>query len=167
MKSRLMTAWLSLALAGFAACEQQGEEGSLTEEIAGEYEMEDEPQVDATEVASWEAALSPAATGSAVSGQASIRATGEGDSEVATSIEGAEPGRTYPWHIHSGSCGSGGPIFGAAGDYQPVTTNDAGEGEAEAIVPVGLDPEGDYYVNVHASPEDLATIVACGEVTSR
>lgn len=167
MKSRFMTAWLSLALAGFVACEQEREEGSLTEEIAGEYGIEDESRVDGAELASWETALSPAATGSTVSGRASIRATREGDSEAAISIEGAEPGRTYPWHIHSGTCGSGGPIFGDADDYQPVTTSDTGDGEAEATVPVGLDPEGDYYVNVHASPEDLATIVACGEVESR
>ncbi len=96
-----------------------------------------------------------------------IRATEGGNTYSAIAIEDGDPGHTYPWHVHSGDCGSGGAIVGQASDYAPITVDASGEGKATATIALELNPDSDYYVNVHRSPDDLPTIVACGEVESQ
>lgn len=110
---------------------------------------------------SWSATLA-AVGGSGVSGTAT--ATEMDDATHATvSITGARGGGVHPWHIHEGSCGdSNPPIVGPASAYPPLNAGSGGTARAEAHVPVELNEARRYIVNVHASPTNLGTIIACG-----
>lgn len=164
MKCKLRNAGFGLILAGVAsaACAHQSEVattmemGTPGETVAGDAVLP-----------SWQALVTPATAESEVKGEVAIRATEGGETYSAISIEGGESGHAYPWHVHSGDCGSGGGIVGDASAYAPITVDASGEGKATATVAIELDPDADYYVNVHRSPDDLATIVACGEVESQ
>lgn len=88
----------------------------------------------------------------------------EGKTTATVSLEAAKPGAVYPWHIHEGTCASGGPIVGDATAYTPLTVGNDGRAQGTAQLAVRLDEAKDYFVNVHASPTELATIVACGDL---
>ncbi|MGH7482325.1 MAG: hypothetical protein ACRELV_09230 [Longimicrobiales bacterium] len=96
-----------------------------------------------------------------VVGAATAR-TGWGQTGVSVAIAGADNGSQHPWHIHSGTCGSGGPIIGDATRYPVLRVGSNGRASASASLNVELAAGQSYYVNVHESPTDLGTIVACG-----
>lgn len=93
----------------------------------------------------------------AVRAQSAVATTG-----VSLSIAGAQSGARHPWHIHRGTCGSGGPIVGDASAYPVLAVGGNGQASASANLNVALNEDGSYYVNVHRSPSDLGTIVSCG-----
>lgn len=103
-----------------------------------------------------------ARSGSTVGGTAQASA-GAGGTTVTVDIRGAVPGARLPWHIHRGTCGSNGPIVGAANAYPMLMVTSTGRATATATIATNIE-DGDYYVNIHASPDNLATIVACGEL---
>lgn len=80
------------------------------------------------------------------------------------SIAGATPGARHPWHVHSGTCASGGPIVGPASAYPVLSVRADGSASATANHGVGMDDEAAYHVNVHRSESDLGTIIACGNL---
>lgn len=62
-----------------------------------------------------------------------------------------------------GNCGdSSPPIVGPPSAYPPLRAGSGGTARAEAHVPVELNEARRYIVNVHASPTNLGTIIACG-----
>jgi superoxide dismutase, Cu-Zn family len=89
----------------------------------------------------------------------------EGETQSTVNITGATPGATHPWHIHEGDCGSGGPIVGNPSAYPPLVVGNDGTASASARITVQLNEAKHYFVNVHASPTNLATIVACGSIS--
>ena len=93
----------------------------------------------------------------AVAAESAVATTG-----VSVTISGAASGGRHPWHIHRGTCGSGGPIVGDAGAYPVLNVGSNGIASASANLDVALSEDGQYYVNIHRSPQDLGTIVACG-----
>ena len=99
-----------------------------------------------------------------VTGEVVLRDAAEAGTYVAVEIGGGEAGATYPWHVHAGDCGSNGPIVGLAASYPPLVVGQDGAAMAEATIEAEIAEDGDYFVNVHASPTDLQTIVSCGEV---
>jgi hypothetical protein len=113
----------------------------------------------------WTATLA-SLSGSSVTGSATA---GTGDTAEQTrasvTISGAEPGAVHPWHIHSGRCGDNGPIVGPAAAYPPLNVNDQGAASVTANLPYATPMSGSYYVNVHRSPTEMGTIVACGNLT--
>jgi len=111
----------------------------------------------------WTATLDPM-NGSTVKGTASLAPGKTGGTSVATiSITGGTPGAVYPWHIHTGKCGGGG-VLGSGAAYKPVKVGSDGSGTSTADLSVAAPTTGDYHVNVHASPTDMKTIAACGEL---
>lgn len=100
---------------------------------------------------------------SGITGSANVN-TVTGSTAAAVTIGGAKSGEVHPWHIHEGTCGSGGPIVGAPTAYPVLNVGMDGNASASARVGVGLDPNKSYYVNIHESPTNLGTIVACGEL---
>lgn len=100
---------------------------------------------------------------SGISGTAS--GTTANDSTHATvNITGAQAGATLPWHIHEGTCAAANaPIVGPASAYPPLVVGADGRATVTAHVPVGLNEAKNYIINVHASPTNLGTIVACGD----
>jgi hypothetical protein len=117
----------------------------------------------------WNATLS---TPPELAGALQVRGTawmgyGEKDStqtEAHVSIENAAPGGRHPWHVHRGKCGMDQGIFGPADAYPFLKVGGNGHAEADAKLPVPMPREGEYFVNVHASPTNMGAIVACGNL---
>jgi hypothetical protein len=80
------------------------------------------------------------------------------------SISNAAPGGQHPWHVHIGSCGSDQGIFGPTNAYSPLKVNGDGQAQSDAVLPVALPREGQYFVTVHASAANMGTILACGNL---
>ena len=143
-----MRALALLGVVALAACTASMEDGDL----------DVDPITD--EIGDWSGELTPR-SGSSVRGsvaaESAVATTG-----VSVTIAGASPGARHPWHIHRGTCGSGGAIVGGADAYPVLTAGNDGIASASANLKVGLSEDGQYYVNIHRSPSDLGTIVACG-----
>jgi hypothetical protein len=91
-------------------------------------------------------------------------ATAPGQTAIAINLAGGTAGGTHPWHIHRGTCATGGPIVGDPGAYPALRPTSAGGATATAHVGVQLVPGEDYHVNVHESPQALNRILACGNL---
>jgi hypothetical protein len=89
-----------------------------------------------------------------------------GNSTATVRLTGLRPGSHLPWHIHEGTCETGGPIYGDANAYAPLHVGDDGTAEGTArLINLKLNEARKYHVNVHASPSNMGTIIACGDVT--
>ncbi|MDB4962589.1 MAG: hypothetical protein JWP01_2588 [Myxococcales bacterium] len=73
------------------------------------------------------------------------------------------PGAVRPWHVHFGTCASGGDIVGPPESYRPLTIGADGTAAVSAQVVSAFDLAADYHINVHVSPADL-TVIACGDL---
>jgi hypothetical protein len=113
----------------------------------------------------WTAQLRPQGT-SKIEGNATITPDGPNKMTVTIVIAEAEPGKVYPWHVHTGKCGPGG-VYGPASAYTPIKVDPYGAAQLTVTVPVAAPESGDYHVNVHASPTDMGTIVSCGDLTMK
>lgn len=175
-----MTTMLTIGAVAFAACAQQSEVGTTIEPgEAGQEGVEDTVGADVEAEVDVEADVEPRALPrtwqatatnvgeSTVMAEIAIRDKEDDGTFASIALEGGEASHTYPWHIHEGECGSGGAIVGDAAAYNAVTTDAEGEGQADADLAIDLREDGNYYINVHQSPDDLGTIVACGEVETQ
>lgn len=127
-----------------------------------EGDTDDDFDLEATD---WSAQLSARASTN-VTGSASSRtavAGGTGTSTANIEIRGAVPGARHPWHVHTGTCATGGPIVGEANDYPVLEVGTDGTDDATAAIEAGMSDEGRYHVNVHRSPSDL-TVISCGDL---
>jgi hypothetical protein len=110
----------------------------------------------------WSAEVEPRG-GSEV--RANVRAaSAPGQTAVAINLIGAETGGAHPWHIHRGTCASGGGIVGDANAYPVLRPTSAGAANATAYVRVQLVPGEPYHVNVHRSAQQLDQIIGCGDL---
>ena len=105
-----------------------------------------------------------AAVGGSGVGGSATGTTGNDSTHVTVNVTGGTPGATLPWHIHEGKCSdAGAPVVGDASAYPPLVIGSDGTATAQAHVSVGLNEAKNYIINVHASPTNLGTIVACGD----
>jgi len=119
----------------------------------------------------WNATL---ATPAGLVGASQVRGTGwmaqrDRDStrtRASVSVENAVPGGRHPWHIHVGQCGSNGGILGPPEAYRPLDVGGNGRAESTAELPLPLPASGQYYIQVHASPNNMGTIIACGNLAA-
>jgi len=114
----------------------------------------------------WNATL---ATPAELSGVVQVTGTGwmapdSGRTVASVAISNAPPGGVHPWHVHQGRCGSKGPIYGPTDAYAPLVVEGNGTGRAQASLGIPLPSSGSYYVDVHASSNNVATIIACGNL---
>ena len=101
--------------------------------------------------------------GSTVAGTATGM-TADGETTVTVNITGATAGSTHPWHIHDGKCTDAGPpVVGDAAAYPALVVGADGTATASAKIAVKLNEARNYIINVHASPANLGTIIACGD----
>lgn len=105
-----------------------------------------------------------AAPGFEVEGNAAVRELEGGRTGVTIEIRGAASEAMLPWHLHEGVCGSGGAIVGDPAAYPPLAAGLDGSASGEATIDVALSPGADYHVNVHKSPSETETIIACGDL---
>ena len=117
----------------------------------------------------WNATL---ATPAGLTGVTQIRGTGwmaaaprePARTTASTEIENAVPGGEHPWHVHVGQCGSNGQILGQADAYSPLQVGGDGKASGTADLAMTLPRTGEYYINVHASRNNMGTIIACGNL---
>lgn len=111
------------------------------------------------------ATASPGFTGAGAN--ATARSTSGGTSiNVAFREARGMSGTVRPWHLHFGTCGNDQGIVGDANAYQALRPGPDGTASASAAISVPLDPSRSYFVNIHKSPTELQTIVACGALTT-
>ena len=113
-------------------------------------------------IGNWSTNLSPR-NNSGISGTASVESRAAG-AKITVHITGAPAGSTLPWHVHRGTCSNDKGIVGGAGEYQPLQIGTDGMAHGEETIPVALNEDEHYFVNIHKSPTDLSTIVSCGEL---
>src|SRR5688572_30132924 len=89
---------------------------------------------------------------------------GEQQFVAVANLTGDEPGEARPWHVHFGSCATGGGIVGT-GDYPLLMVDDDGNASATATIMFELDPSVAYHINYHLSADDLGTLIACGDLS--
>jgi hypothetical protein len=90
---------------------------------------------------------------------------GEGAFTASIEIRNDEPGVERPWHVHLGTCATGGPILGDDAAYPRLSTGlDGASALAITIRGITLDPNVAYSVNVHESDLYFTTLIACGDL---
>ena len=117
----------------------------------------------------WNATL---ATPTQLAGAVQVKGTGwmtgdKGDTtktRAFVAIQNAVPGGEHPWHVHLGQCGNDRGIFGAVGAYQPLRVGSDGQAQESAVLQVPVPVAGQYFINVHASRNNMGTIIACGNL---
>lgn len=80
----------------------------------------------------------------------------------------AEPGATYAWHVHYGTCEQDIGVVGESNAYPPLTIGSEGEGSARATLPFTTPTRrsGSFFVKVHDTG-DMSAIVACERLVPR
>ena len=146
---------LTMAAFAFVGCVR-----THANEATGEVDVDIEPPWQKGE--DWNGSLS-ARGGSAITG--SFRAyVLEGKTQVTVNLANAMAGQRLPWHVHEGTCDRDMGIVGGASSYPVITVANDGTASSTTVLNVGLDEAKDYIINVHASPTNLQTIVACGDL---
>jgi len=115
--------------------------------------------------ATWRASIMPQG-GTTVHGTAIAHVYAMDSTVVSVLLTGGTPGAVYPWHVHTGSCASGGPVLGAPPAYQPLTVTSGGTAAGGSVVTTGLTSGKQYHVNIHASPTAMGTIIGCGDLVA-
>lgn len=111
----------------------------------------------------WNAGLKGMGNFASVTGQ--VKATTlNGQLEARIAVSGATAGGQHPWMIHEGTCNLPGSPIGTMSDYPPITIGADGKGTADAKFQARLNEAKDYIVVVHASMDDMNTVVACGDL---
>jgi hypothetical protein len=89
----------------------------------------------------------------------------QGQTLAHVEVSNAVPGGLHPWHVHRGQCGSDQGVLGPADAYKPLKIDGDGKASATAeLSNIPLPHSGSYFINVHASANNLKTIVACGNL---
>ncbi|MBA3761267.1 MAG: hypothetical protein H0X07_12130 [Gemmatimonadales bacterium] len=84
--------------------------------------------------------------------------------QAQVNLSNAVPGGVHPWHVHRGRCGQDQGIFGPAEAYKPLKVGGDGRASSKGELPVSTPKTGEYFVQVHASAQNMKTIVACGNL---
>lgn len=113
----------------------------------------------------WTAAATASPGFAGAGANATARSTAGGTSvNVAFREASGMSGTVRPWHVHYGSCGNDQGIVGDANAY-PMLRPTNGTATVSATIAMPLDPGGSYFVNIHKSPAEMQTVVACGALT--
>jgi hypothetical protein len=158
MRSQLRALTLiTLALASTACVRRQ------TDPVTGKSDFDIESPWKKGE--DWKTTLAGKPGYESLTGRADLRSINS-ETSISISLNGARSGSTHPWHLHDGTCDSTGPIVGPASAYSPLVVGNEGQAVASARLTMGLNEAKQYNINVHASPSELSTIIACGNLTN-
>jgi hypothetical protein len=104
------------------------------------------------------------------SGFATVTVMPDGGTRANLTLRGGSAGGHHPWHIHEGLCPAGdsepspvGIEVGRSEAYPALEPNERGNASATASLPLQLDPDAEYHVDIHQSQED-ASVVGCGDL---
>jgi hypothetical protein len=113
----------------------------------------------------WRATLVDIDASTNITGESVVlQSEGEQSFNAAVSISNDSATCARPWHVHFGTCATGGAIVGNDADYPDLVVAADGTASATAVVGVGLDPAQAYHVNVHYSESQFDRIIACGDL---
>jgi hypothetical protein len=94
-----------------------------------------------------------------------IMNNGEQAFTVSVEIRNDDPDVVRPWHVHLGTCDTGGPIVGNDRAYPRLSTGlDGASAVAVTIRGIGLDRTDAYHINIHESDLYFTTLIACGDL---
>ena len=99
-----------------------------------------------------------------IGGAATLAGAGAKQTRATIYVTHAPPKSVLPWHVHRGQCGKDEGIVGPANVYTPIHVGGNGEGQIAQTLPFATPTSGNYMVNVHKSPDELKTILACGNL---
>ena len=88
----------------------------------------------------------------------------QGTTDVSIQLANVAPGGIHPWAIHVGSCGQDQGVFGSPDAYQSLKVGSDGKVTATTTIPMQTPNSGNYFVIVHASPQNMQTTLACGNM---
>jgi hypothetical protein len=115
----------------------------------------------------WNATL---ATPSGLAGAVQIHGTGyiardpSGSSKAVIHVSNATAGGVHPWMVRVGLCGTENPAFGDLSAYPLLRISKDGTAQAGALLSVPFPTSGSYSLEVRASPTNMATVIACGNL---
>ena len=114
----------------------------------------------------WNAAL---ATPSGLQGAVQVHGNGylardPNGSKAVIHISNATPGGVHPWAIRTGLCGAETPVFGDASAYPNLKVDNDGTAQGGATLSIPFPTSGDYSLEVRASPTNMGTVIACGNL---
>jgi hypothetical protein len=114
----------------------------------------------------WNATL---ATPSGLAGAVQVRGTGylardPNGSKAVIHVSNATPGGVHPWSVRAGHCGTENPAFGDASAYPNLKVDKDGTAQTSATLSVPFPTSGQYSLEVRASPTNMGTVIACGNL---
>lgn len=114
----------------------------------------------------WNATL---ATPSGLQGAVQVHGTGylardPNGSKAVIHVSNATPGGVHPWAIRTGLCGNESPVFGDASAYPNLKVDKDGTAQTSANLSAPFPTSGDYSLEVRASPTNMGTVIACGNL---
>jgi hypothetical protein len=114
----------------------------------------------------WNATL---ATPSGLSGAVQVRGTGylardPNGSKAVIHVSNATPGGVHPWSVRVGHCGTENPVFGDPAAYPNLKVDKDGTAQNSATLSVPFPTSGEYSLEVRASPTNVGTVIACGNL---
>ena len=128
-------------------------------------QIDENPDLPATR---WQGSITspPNLQGAVQMGGTAWMAPGEENNETRVHIEiaNAAPGGTHPWEVQRGLCGADGDMFGSADDYEPIEIGNDGQASETAELDISLPRDGEYSVEVLASPTNRDLVVACANL---
>ncbi len=116
----------------------------------------------------WNASL---ATPSGLAGAVQIQGSGyvardpSGSSKAVIHISNATAGGVHPWSVRIGLCGdANNPVFGDLSAYPNLKVDKDGTAQGGALLSVPFPTSGSYSLEVRASPTNMGTVIACGNL---
>jgi hypothetical protein len=114
----------------------------------------------------WNATL---ATPSGLQGAVQVHGTGylardPNGSKAVIHVSNATPGGVHPWSIRTGLCGTENPVFGDPSAYPNLRVDKKGEAQTSANLSASFPTTGGYSLEVRASPTNMGTVIACGNL---
>jgi hypothetical protein len=116
----------------------------------------------------WNAIL---ATPSGLAGAVQVKGSGYlahsedgASSKAVIHTSNATPGGVHPWQIRTGHCGGEGAVVGDPSAYPNLQVDKDGTAQTSANLSLPFPTSGQYSLVVYASPTNMGTIIACGNL---
>src|SRR5665647_533078 len=115
----------------------------------------------------WNATL---ATPAGLAGAVQVQGTGylardpSGSSKAVIHVSNATPGGVHPWSVRVGHCGTDNPVLGDMSAYPNLKIDNDGTAQGGAMLSVPFPTSGIYSLEVRASPTNMGTVIACGNL---
>lgn len=89
---------------------------------------------------------------------------GRGQFIASVGLRNDEPYALRLWHVHQGTCDTGGPMLGFPSEYDDLLVDGTGYAERNVLVSDILSPNRSYYVDIHVSDLSQFTVIACADL---